>query len=161
MPWNRTLECPDCGHQWVHLAMSKGERNPPCSICSAKPVAALAAPAIGRGAQPDNRIKVPDSKTKAIDFAQRMISDDNMGANMQTKSRVGEAVAIAPTVAPHLQAKWGSGVGSGSAPMSFEKARTMAAADPLGGSLRNGLMDKMGDRKSPFMQPVYRDQRKA
>ncbi len=148
MPWSRKLECPDCGNVWTALLMKRTDASPPCQVCAAKPVEALAAPAIGRGAQETTSIKVPENKTKAIDLAMRIASDDNGGANFQTRSRPGEAVAI--PVPEKSAGRW----------LDLPQATAMVAGDNTRG--RNaGLLDTMADKRNPTMKPVYRTPKPA
>lgn len=160
MAWSRLLECPDCGHTWRFLAMVRSEKNPPCPMCEAKPAEALAAPALNRGAAPVTAMKIPENRTKAIDLAMRVISDDNGGANMKSTSRPGEVVAIAPTVPEAQRPRWGAG-GRGAMP-----AITMGNVATLkdgGGPKRSELIDNLHrfggqrNRRHEHMKPVYRD----
>lgn len=161
MAWSRILECPDCGYSWRHLAMSKGERNPPCPECAARPGEALAAPALNSGVGAATSIRVPENKTKAIDFAMRAISDDNGGANMQTRSRPGEAVAIAPTVRERERPFWG-GAGPAGVKIGVGDLPALNARDG-GNDARAQLIESAHQRtgqvsrRHAHMKPVYRD----
>src|SRR5260221_888790 len=111
MGFLRLFECPDCGHRWQFLAMKRADKSPPCANCAAKPVEALAAPSLNRGAVPDTRIKVPTDRTKRIDFAQRIIAEDHNVTNLRSNARPGEVVAM-PGIKPQDEARSGSGAGS-------------------------------------------------
>lgn len=170
MAWAVVVECPDCEERgepfsWRYTKMTRDEALPECPVCAALTREGLAAPAINRGAAPDTKIKVPDNKTKQIDMAMRMISEDNGGANMQSQSRVGESVAIAPVLPPEQQAAWG-----GSGPAKTRQPMTISVADAIGRgdpAVRSnvGMIDSISRRSdprlrpSPFMKPVYREKK--
>lgn len=158
MPWSRKLECPDCGNQWTALLMKRTERNPPCEVCQAKPVEGLAAPGLAFGAKQVTALKIPENPTKRIDFAMRVISEDNHGANMKSKTKVGEAAAIDIPTKPGEAPIWGGGGGAG----SYQQGITMAGNDPTrGNDHRAGLLDGLADKRRTHMAPVYRDRKKA
>lgn len=143
MPWARKLECPDCGNVWDVLLMRRTDANPPCPVCTSKPIETLAAPRINRGAAPVTSIKVPESKTKAIDLAMKIASEDNGGANFNDRSRPGEAVAI--PIPEKSAGKW----------LPMAQAAGMAAADSTR-SRNSGILDGLADKRNPTMTPVYR-----
>ena len=153
MPWSRKLECPDCTNVWTVLLMRRTDRNPPCPICEGKGVPQLAAPNLGRGAQPDTRMKIPDNKTKAIDFAQRIISEDNHGANMKSSIKEGETAAIDIPVRKQEAPAWG-----GSGALSYGDAIARASADPGG---QGGLLNRLADKRHTHMAPVVRQPKPA
>ena len=157
------LECPDCEERgqpfaWQHLQMSQDEALPECPVLSgASAREGLSAPSLNRGAVPDTKIKVPDNKTKATDMAMRMISEDNGGANMQSTSRVGEAVAVPVAVRPEnratLDAGWGSaGPPQKRAPMTISTADAMGRGDP---AVRNNtnMIDFISRQSAPRLRP--------
>jgi hypothetical protein len=154
MPWSRKLECPDCTNVWTVLLMRRTDRNPPCPVCSGKPVAQLAAPNVGRNAQPSTAMEIPSNKTKAIDMAMRVISEDNHGANMRSSIKEGETAAIPIPVNPRESAQWGSGPAA-----SYSAAMQMASQDPNRG--QGGLLDKLADKRVGHMRPVDRPAKPA
>ncbi len=158
MGWSRKLECPDCGNVWTAILLRRTDRNPPCANCSAKPVEGLAAPGLNLGAKEVTALKVPQNKTKAIDFAMRVISEDNHGANMKSAVQVGEAAAIDIPAKPGESPMWGGGAKGG----GYQQTIGMAAADPTrGNDHRAGLLDGLADKRRTHMKPVYREQKKA
>ncbi len=155
MPWSRKLECPDCTNVWTVLLMRRTDRNPPCPVCQGKGVPQLAAPNVNRGAVQDTRLKIPEGKTKQIDFAQRIISEDNGGANMKDKIQIGETANIPIPIKPEDAPRWGGGGAS----MDYGTAMSMAKQDPTGG--HGGLLGKLADKKVGHMAPVYRPAKPA
>lgn len=136
--------------------MTKAERNPPCPACAAKPVPALTAPSLNRGAVEDTRIKIPENKTKRIDFAQRVIAEDHNVTNLRTGTKPGDIVA--PSVAkPQEQAKWGANAGAASARqvVNFGTAAAVGATDPYR-DRNSSMIAAMADRVRPNMRPVER-----
>lgn len=159
MPWSRKLECPDCGNVWTALLMRRTDRNPSCGVCNAKPTEGLSAPSLNMGAKQVTALKVPENPTKRIDFAMRVISEDNHGANMKSKTRIGEAAAIDIPMKPGEAPIWGGG---GAAGGGYQQAIGMAGNDPTrGNDHRAGLLDGLADKRRTHMAPVYRDRKKA
>lgn len=110
--------------------MRRTDRNPPCPQCAAKPEEAFPSPRLARGAEPVMSIKVPENKTKAIDLAMKIASEDNGGANFQTTSRPGEAVAI-PVKDERgraIEGQWGNQGGGAKIPLNFGPATAIASA---------------------------------
>jgi hypothetical protein len=146
-------------------------KNPPCPRKEAfpdeheadsKPVAMLAAPSIGRGAAPETSIRLDGmSNTKKVDLAMRIASEDNGGANFETKSRPGEAIAMPVRTAEgvSLAGSWGNqGGGTIRAPLDYGTATGAAAQD--GFRARNSnILDALARDRQPKLKPVYRGQK--
>ena len=116
-------------------------------------------PRIGRGAEPETTTRLDGlSRTKKIDLAMKIASEDNGGVNFETKSRVGEAIAMPVRTAEgvSLNGTWGTqGGGTIRAPLDYGTATQAAAAD--GYRARNAnLLDGLATKRAPYMKPVYR-----
>ena len=136
--------------------MRRTDKNPPCPVCQAKPTETLAAPSLNRGAVQQTHVPIPQgNKTKAIDFAMRVISEDNGGANMKSSLKEGETANIPIPIKPQDAPTWGGGKGG----VDYGQAMSLAAADPTGG--HGGLLNKLADKRQSAMAPVYRTRKPA
>jgi hypothetical protein len=157
MGWQTLLECPDCRLVWRQTKTNRREKNEDCPRCAARPTEALAAPGLNRGAVEDTRIKIPENKTKRIDFAQRIVAEDHNVTNLRTGTKPGDIVAM-PVRTDAGEGKWGAGAGDAALKRQAINIGTAMAAgrtDPYHGR-NSAMIDRMADRKQSRMQPVER-----
>jgi DNA-directed RNA polymerase subunit RPC12/RpoP len=89
--WARIYRCQDCGRKYRRIEETATPRNPPCPDCGTSQIILpprIAAPAI------------VGTKSRAVDEAYRIVSEDYGMTNLRDGAHEGEAAVILPPTPP-------------------------------------------------------------